>query len=71
MLSSTKINIDFQGLNILASYASFPPYCIIDSSNEKIKGVFIESLQIAAQYLNLTLILQQPKPQNKATWFKK
>ena len=70
-MSSTKKNIDFQGLNLVANYDSNPPYCIWDRSNDKIEGVFQDLLQIAVQYLNLTLILQQPEPQNKGIWSKK
>ena len=72
-MSSTKNTFDFQGLNLKTNYDINPPYCIVEWINGKVqvKGLFMEVLEIAAKYLNLTLIIKQPRPQNKGIWSKK
>ena len=72
-MSSTKNTFNFQGLNLKTNYDINPPYCIVESINGKVqvKGLFMDVLEIAAKYLNLTLVIQHPKPQNKGIWSKK
>ena len=61
---------DFNGLLILANFALYPPYCIIDKGGE-IKGLLYDVLKIVTRELNLSLEIRRPKPQNKGIWFKK
>ena len=65
---------DFHGLPLVVNYAHYPPYCIVKkqaNGTDKVSGLFIDTLQIATQYLNLTLVLQKPKAENRNIWFKR
>ena len=66
---STKERHDFNGVPIITNYGHWPPYCIVEESG--VHGKLIDALQIATHYLNLTLVLQETKPENVNIWDKK
>ena len=42
-----------------------------NESNDQVKGLFYEVLKTASEQLNLSLIIQKPKPQNRNIWSSK
>ena len=70
VIQITNERKDHQGIKLTANYGSFPPYCYVDS-NGNVQGTYKEALEIACSFLNLTLVLKAPKPENKNSWFSK
>ena len=65
---SVKTKADFEGAPILANFVeSFLPYCYLDNFGDLV-GMFPDTLRIAANYLNLTLIFQETKEENTDIW---
>ena len=69
IIESTKARQDFKGLRLLANYGQFSPYCNVE--NNQVGGVFKNILKIISNSLNLTLVLQEPKPENQNIWAKR
>ena len=71
LLKATKERNDFQGLSLTANYGdSFKPYCWTDKSGI-VHGIQRKALEVASRYLNLSLVIQDTKPENKNIWAKK
>ena len=71
LLKATKERNDFQGISIRANYGdSFKPYCWKDKVG-MVHGTQRKALEIASKYLNLSLFIQDPKPENNNIWAKK
>ena len=65
---SVKNNEDFEGAPIIANFVeSFLPYCYLDNFGDLV-GMYPDTLRIAANYLNLTLIFQETKEENTDIW---
>ena len=65
---SVKSKDNFEGAPFLANFVrNFPPYCYLDNVGDLV-GMYPDALRIAANYLNLTLIYQQTKPENTDIW---
>ena len=61
---------NFNGLKITANFANFPPYCSFDKMGNP-TGLMYDILKVVANDLNLTVELQETKPENKDIWYKK
>ena len=61
---------NFNGLKITANYAIFPPYCSIDKMGNP-TGLMYDILKVVANELNLTVEIQETKPENMDIWYKK
>ena len=61
---------NFNGLKITANYAIFPPYCSIDEMGNP-TGLMYDILKVVANELNLTVEIQETKPENMDIWYKK
>ena len=69
IIKSTKARQDFKGLQLTANFGHFSPYCIVE--NNQVSGVFKKILNIISSSLNLTLVLQEAKPENQNIWAKR
>ena len=63
--------MDFNGIPFKANYVvDYPPYCYIDKDH-KLKGIMPDIMREAALLMNITLLFQAPKDNNKNIWSKK
>ena len=63
--------MDFNGIPFKANYIEdYPPYCYTDKDN-KLKGIMPDIMREAALLMNITLLFQAPKDNNKNIWSKK
>ena len=71
ILETTAIKKDFQGIPFKINYANrFKPYCWTDEDG-KVQGMFEKALKIASSVLNLTLVMQETRIENRNIWSKK
>ena len=71
ILETTAIKKDFQGIPFTINYAnSFKPYCWTDIDGQ-VQGMFEKALKVATSVLNLTLVMQETRLENRNIWSKK
>lgn len=59
---------DFHGTTLVANYAdNYGHYCYFDT-NGKLQGILFDVLNIAANYLNISVLYQEPSAENKNIW---
>jgi hypothetical protein len=71
VITDTRTNQNFNGVEFKVNFGEYTPYCIIEDIDElKISGAFPDAMKIVALHLNLTLKIQQPLPENFGNWAK-
>ena len=70
ILRVTDEKQNFNGLKITTNYAIFPPYYNIDEMGNP-TGLMYDILKVVANELNLTIEIQETKPENMDIWYKK
>ena len=68
VFDSVQTREDFMGVQFEVNYAeTYPPYCYADEDGN-LKGIFYEIMNVAAKYVNVSLIYKYPQEHNVDIW---